>query len=208
MNIAVLGWGSLIWCPGSLRIKTLWRSDGPMLPIEFARISEDERLTLVIKLGSGDQPTYWALSEFTTVNDARNNLRARENSKFDDIHYVLRDGTAADGAPREIVIKAKEWLARHEDLQAAVWTGLPSNWRVKRECDFTPEDAVSFLLELEATRDRAKATYERAREYVTNAPTVLDTAVRRAMRTRGWEDVPLPAKLLEAPPSPPNPVSA
>ena len=26
----MLGWGSLIWCPGGLRIKTKWRSDGPM----------------------------------------------------------------------------------------------------------------------------------------------------------------------------------
>lgn len=204
MNIAVLGWGSLIWCPGSLRIKTRWRPDGPMLPIEFARMSEDGRLTLVINSGSADQPTYWALSEFMKVNEARNNLRAREHSRLRDIHDVDQNGSATDGAPREIVNKVTEWLARHQDVQAVVWTGLPSNWMAKRQRDFTPEDAVAFLSKLEAERDRAKATYERAREYVTNAPPLLDTAVRRVMRTRGWEDAPLPMILFETPPPPTN----
>lgn len=48
MAIAILGWGSLIWCPGNLRIRGPWRHDGPVLPIEFARISADGRLTLVV----------------------------------------------------------------------------------------------------------------------------------------------------------------
>lgn len=167
-----------------------------MLPIEFARISQDERLTLVIHPGSADQPTYWALSEFTQLTEARENLRVRENSRSADIHYVLRDGAAED-APQGIVGRVREWLARHDDLQAVVWTGLASNWVLKRSRDFTPDDAVAFLSELEVERDRAKATYERAREYVTNAPPLLDTAVRRAMHTRGWEDARLPAILFE-----------
>jgi len=168
-----------------------------MLPIEFARISQDERVTLVIHPGSTDQPTYWAFSEFTTVEEACNNLRARENSKPADIHHVLRDGRAAEGVPREIANRVSEWLARHVDIQGAVWTGLPSNWRDKRGRDFTPEDAVNFLQEQEAARDRAKATYERAREYIANAPPLIDTAVRRALRARGWEDARLPAILFE-----------
>lgn len=197
MNIAVLGWGSLIWCPGSLRIRTRWRPDGPTLPIEFARISQDERLTLVIHPDSADQPTYWAFSEFTTVEEARDNLRARENSKLADIHHVLRDGRTAEGVPREIANRVGEWLARRPDIQGVVWTGLPSNWIDKRGRDFTPEDAVDFLQELEAARDRAKATYERAREYIANAPPLIDTAVRRALRARGWEDARLPEVLFE-----------
>jgi hypothetical protein len=55
MKIAVIGWGSLIWCPGSLRIQTAWHNDGPSLPIEFARILKDGRLTLVIRPGSVHQ---------------------------------------------------------------------------------------------------------------------------------------------------------
>jgi len=132
VSIAVLGWGSLIWCPGNLRIKTAWRPNGPMLPIEFARISQDNRLTLVIQPGSSDQPTYWALSEFTAIEHARDNLRARENSKLAYIHYVDQDGKAADGAPPRIVKRVGEWLTPHKDLQAAIWTGLLGCCRFRR----------------------------------------------------------------------------
>ncbi len=55
MPIAVVAWGSLVWCPGSLAMKTRWRRDGPRLPIEFARISQDDRVTLVIHLESEEQ---------------------------------------------------------------------------------------------------------------------------------------------------------
>ncbi len=73
MEIAVIGWGSLIWCPGSLRIKTKWRSEGPDLPIEFARISSDGRLTLVIHRLAGTAPLL-AISELETLTEARENL--------------------------------------------------------------------------------------------------------------------------------------
>lgn len=204
MSIAVLGWGSLIWYPGNLRIKTAWRPIGPMLPIEFARISQDDRLTLVIHLGSADQPTYWAHSAFATAKQARDNLRARENSRPADIHYLDQNGKAADGAPPPIVNRVREWLTLHKDLHAAIWTGLPSNWIEKRGHDFTPEDAVLFLSELEAKRDQARATYARAREYVTNAPPLVDTAVRQAMRGRGWEDTHLSTILFETSPLRPS----
>jgi hypothetical protein len=59
MQIAIVGWGSLIWCPGSLQIKSGWHRDGPPLPVEFARISGDGRLTLVIHPGSKEQQTLW-----------------------------------------------------------------------------------------------------------------------------------------------------
>lgn len=197
MNIAILAWGSLIWCPGSLRIRTRWRSDGPLLPIEFARISQDDRLTLVIQPGSADQPTYWAFSEFTILKDARDNLKVREKSKSSDIHHVLRDGSGVNDAPPEMARRITEWAGQHADIEAVVWTGLASNWREKRGRDFSPEDAVNFLLGLEAERDRAKATYDRAWEYVTNTPGVVDTAVRKTMRARGWADASLPSILFE-----------
>jgi hypothetical protein len=109
MSIAVLGWGSLIWSGGNLGIKTKWRSDGPVLPIEFARVSQDNRLTLVIQPGSADQPTYWALSQFSTVSQACENLRAREGSNSADIHFLSQDGSKADRAPQEIVHRVRKF---------------------------------------------------------------------------------------------------
>jgi hypothetical protein len=198
MNIAVLAWGSLIWCPGNLRITTRWRLNGPKLPIEFTRISEDGRLTLVIHEGVEDQQTYWAISELTTLDAARRNLHERENAKLADIHYLVRNGPAEIAAPGPIIERVCKWLAMHEDLQAVIWTGLRTNWREKREHDFAAEDAVSYLQGLEATTDRAKAIYDRAREYVRNTPPQIQTAVRNAMRARGWEDAQLSRVLFEA----------
>jgi hypothetical protein len=48
MRIAILGWGSLIWKPNGLPMSGDWKRGGPVLPIEFSRVSSDGRLTLVI----------------------------------------------------------------------------------------------------------------------------------------------------------------
>jgi hypothetical protein len=197
MNIAVIGWGSLIWCPGCLRIKTKWRSDGPRLPIEFARISRDGRLTLVILPGSDEQPTYWALSEFGRPEQAVENLAEREGTDLTHVHCLTAGGDAACDVPPPVVERLRDWLAAKPDIDVAIWTGLPSNWREKRGCEFSPEDAVCYLRELESGRDRAATTYDRAREYVCNAPSHVQTPVRRAMQRLGWRDKELPAVLLD-----------
>jgi hypothetical protein len=126
MNIIVLGRGSLIWCRGGLRIKTRWHGDGPSLPIELARISQDDRLTLVIRPGSAEQPTYWAISEFADLKDARQNLKTRERTQSSNIHHVLRDGTRQGDAPAGIAEPIVAWMCERADIDAVVWTGLAS----------------------------------------------------------------------------------
>jgi len=94
-----------------------------------------------------------------------------------------------------------DWLAKHEEVDGVVWTGLPSNWKEKRGEEFKVEDAVAYLLELRAESDRAKATYDRAREYLTNTPSVVSTDVRDAMRAYGWDDATLSSSLFDPPPA-------
>jgi len=198
MNIAVIGWGSLIWCPGSLRIKTRWRADGPTLPIEFARISEDGRLTLVIHPGSPLQATYWALSELTDLTEARRNLMEREGCRsLARVPYVTRDDASPE-IPREVDKQLKHWLPKHNEFEAAIWTGLETNWDEKFHKGFSPEDAVRYLEKLDAEQKRTKVAYERAKEYVTNAPPLIQTKVRTLMREKGWTDAKLSDLLFEA----------
>lgn len=204
MQIAVIGWGSLIWCPESLRIKTRWHSDGPALPIEFARISADKRLTLVIHIGSPDQRTYWALSQFESLEQARENLRAREGTNLEHIHSLATDGDERREGEidRQVAARIREWLNARQNVQAAIWTGLPGNWDERRGHAFSPEDAFRYLQELEEARDQAISVYNRAREYVTNAPPQIQTVVREMVRKKiGWKDSITPPILLEPGPS-------
>ena len=146
MKIAILGWGSLIWCPGSLAIRTAWHADGPQLPIEFARISDDERLTLVILPGRQKQPTYWALSSFDKLELAKANLQKREGCKrASDIHCAV--ASQGSGSDDKIVSEVSAWLKDKPDLDAAAWTGLTSNWEEKKSKQFGAREALeSFRL--------------------------------------------------------------
>ena len=61
MKIACIGWGSLIWMPENLMIQNKWFEDGPMLPIEFARQSDNGRITLIIDEFARPVRTLWSL---------------------------------------------------------------------------------------------------------------------------------------------------
>jgi hypothetical protein len=198
MNIAVIGWGSLIWCPGSLRIRTKWRVGGPMLPIEFARISDDGRLTLVIHPSSAPQLTYWALSEITELASARRNLMEREGClSLGAIHHFPLDN-ANPSIPPEVETELGKWLPTQPGIQAVIWTGLKTNWSERGRAEFSPEDAVRYLAELDAQRRQTRATYDRAKEYVRNAPPSVQTKVRQLLHQEGWTDVKLSESLFEA----------
>ncbi|MFZ0246606.1 hypothetical protein [Candidatus Binatus sp.] len=196
LKIAVLGWGSLVWCPGSLAIRSRWHNDGPRLPIEFARISNDSRLTLVIHAGCRDQTTYWALSDFGDLDSAVDNLKQREGCREPgDIHYLTVDGRTR--GTLETIATVKQWMHGRQDINASIWTGLESNWKDKRKKPFTSDDALAYLEDL-AQGD--KTVFQRAREYVCNTPPQIQTEVRRLLKRKDgrWLDNRLP-RILFAP---------
>jgi hypothetical protein len=130
--------------------------------------------------------------------EARENLSTREGADLKDIHSAAVQGPK-EAANSEAAARIIVWLKNQQDLQAAIWTGLSSNWNDRRGRPFTPEDAAEYLRELEEAKDQASATYERAREYIRNAPPQTQTRVRRMIqRKKGWEDAALPAVLFEA----------
>jgi len=191
MQIAIIGWGSLIWCPGSMRMRILWRRDGPLLPVEYARISKDGRLTLVIHPGCGNQTTLWAVAVAEDIQRARENLREREgtNSRF--IHTGSATGEFSEGTPDPVRDAIAKWLEAHHDIQACVWTGLTSNWNEIRKCEFSLADALRYLEEL---TDSA-----RAREYIQNTASQIQTTVRIAVREQlNWRDAELSPALFAA----------
>lgn len=191
-KIAVLGWGSLIWCPKSLRLGSPWHRGGPLLPIEFARQSKGERVTLVLVPDAKLQPTFWALSEFPELGLAIDNLRDREGARRRDIHWLGPEDEQADGVPPKIANPIRTWLEKHTELGAVIWTGLPPKWEEAVGRCPTPGDVITYLEKLmkrEASAD--------AEEYIRNTPKELETDVRELVVQRfGWEHNPLPTTLF------------
>jgi hypothetical protein len=191
MQIAVIGWGSLISSPGVLRLQTCWHRDGPTLPVEFARISSGNRLTLVIHPSSRPQQTLWAAAASDDLAQVRENLREREGTRFPYlVHMASADGGFSDGIVESVRESVSAWLRRKPHLSGCVWTGLPSNWEEERECIYSAADALKYL--------RGLPDSTRAREYVQNTPSQIQTEARALIRTElGWQDAKLPDKLFE-----------
>jgi hypothetical protein len=183
MTIVVLGWGSLCWDPRDLPIIGSWHADGPLLPVEFARVSKDRRLTLVLRKRTKRVKVLWAEMNTATIDKAIDGLKIREetpnkdNLGWVDLHNPLNNNCKTF---RTALTVTKRW-ARRKHLDAVVWTDLPSNFREKTGMDFTEDNVVAYLQSL----DRGES--QKAEEYVRKAPRQIKTKMRDVFEERlGW----------------------
>jgi len=56
-----------------------WQKDGPCIPVEFTRQSNDGRMTLIIDEKADDVQVLWAIMSTENLSDARESLRDRDN---------------------------------------------------------------------------------------------------------------------------------
>lgn len=177
MQIVLLGWGSLVWREGMLPLQSSWRSDGPMLPLEFARTSRDMRLTLVLTETAVPVPTLWAELGFKTLEAACEALAEREGC-----------GTAAIGrwpgtsSGHPIGAECIATWATEKQIDAVIWTALkPKFDGVNGIGPASSQEAVTYLRELEGEAAL------RAEEYVRRAPNQVRTTYRAAIESQlGW----------------------
>jgi hypothetical protein len=180
-SIACLGWGSLIWDPRALPIRRPWFTDGPLLPIEFARQSKDNRITLVIVPTNLAEVacvrTLWALMVTPSLDIAREKLAKREGA--DEI------GCWPDNVlPKELAETVEVW-AGEKGLDAVVWTALPPRFD-KKDGRMPGVDEV-----LQHLRGLASEKWKRAEEYVRRTPVQIDTEYRRRIECElGWTPIP------------------
>lgn len=189
MKIAVLGWGSLIWNPkrksGELNLADdKWFSDGPKLPIEFARISRDKRLTLVLFPAAKKVPVLWAMVALNNLDEAINNLREVEGipafSKGRIGYVNLQSGEQRSSIVADIADEIRRWACMKK-VEAVIWTDLPPKFEEETGIEFTEENATSYLNNLP---DDSK---KKAEEYIRKAPRQIRTEFRSAIENKlGW----------------------
>lgn len=183
MRIAVIGWGSLIWDPRDLQIKDKWHSDGPMLPVEFARVSSEDRLTLVLVDTVALQPTLWVLSGKPTLAEAVRNLAKREGTTDSNIG---RWSSTDEQINFQVQVRTLigQW-AQERKLDAVVWTALGPKKPNGENGLATEDELIEYLRTLVEGR-KALA----AKEYIEKAPTQIKTLLRmRIQREFGWSDM-------------------
>ena len=171
MTIACLGWGSLIWDPRDLPIQRCWFQDGPLLPIEFARQSRDDRITPVIVPGARDVRCLWSPMLVTDIDTARAQLAAREGMAQGSVARHIGYWTTAGAGHGQAVDTIGRWAATLH-LDGVVWTNLPPRFEQIERVP-TVEEVISFL------RARPAPAQQRAEEYVRKTPRQIDTAYRR-----------------------------
>lgn len=123
MKIACLGWGSLIWKPDALPVAGEWQTDGPLLPIEFARIGDGGEVATALCINAEPVPVLWAMLTVTDIAAACAALREREaipDERCDGVGILF--ATAHTPGP------LAEW-ARQRALDAVIWTDLPPRFQ-------------------------------------------------------------------------------
>jgi hypothetical protein len=178
--IVCLGWGSLIWNPDGLPIKGAWREDGPTLPVEFARMSRDLRLTLVLTPGAAAVPVLWAEMTSPTIGDAVAALAYREGVKGKSSSERNIGRWPAPLGNSYIGMTEIEAWAEVRRCDGVVWTALSPRFPKDGHVP-TDREAVTYL---QGLRGKARTVAE---EYVRKTPSQVRTANRKAIeKGLGW----------------------
>jgi hypothetical protein len=180
MKIACLGWGSLLWKPGPLQLKSQWAEEGPWLPIEFCRVGDGGELATALCPGAQLVKTWCAVLSTEDINDAREQLRLREAVDPAHPEWIgsVPPGEAALGASQ-----IGDWV-RGSRYDAVVWTALPPRFDGVEGQIPSANQAVDYLQSLQ------KPKREHAEDYVRRVPSSIDTLVRREIiRVLGWTSV-------------------
>ncbi len=126
MTIACLGWGSLVWNPESLALEGAWQPDGPSVPVEFSRQSDNGRVTLAITEGALLVTSFWVPIAYDNLGHAKANLAAREGIQPRNIAQGVGFWTQAHLSDRRETAAIGAW-AQSRGLDGVVWTGHPGS---------------------------------------------------------------------------------
>lgn len=165
MRIACLGWGSLVWDPRTLPV-TDWYEDGPLLPVEFTRVSGNGRVTLVLDHEATPVQALWTELKVGTLDEAVEALKVRE-----DVPSAKSIGRWPGSDEYPFTADIAQWASRRS-VDCVVWTALKVGFKDSRGTRPTLEQLVAHTATLSP---EAKAV---ALEYLEKAPVQIQTAYR------------------------------
>ncbi|WP_339383599.1 hypothetical protein [Oculatella sp. LEGE 06141] len=175
--IAILGWGSLIWKPQNLQYIGNWETGGPVLPLEFSRITKERPLTIILDPENGVAcPTRVAQSAQSNLADAIRDLMQREGTTEERIGYVELQGNQSSLQMYPEQIKVDETIRRwckDNQVSAAIWTAIPPNFSERLGIKFSVNSAIEYLKTLP---ESAQAS---GLEYFRKTPAEIQTPLRQ-----------------------------
>ena len=197
MDIAIIGWGSLIWDLEILEdhVDPRWhRGAGPTLPLEFSRVSPKRKkaLALIVDPDHGTEcATSLVVSRRSSLEEAVEDLAARERAPLDRIGYASRSGSWRSTVSG-LETRFEAWF-ESQGFSGAVWTDLPANFAEETGIAFSIPAAVDYLRSLEG------ASLLEAKRYIELAPEETMTALRQTLGSEDWwAQVPLEPNLEHA----------
>jgi len=178
-QIACLGWGSLVWDPKGLPLRSEWFADGPRVRVDFLRQSDNGCVTLVLDESAQLLPSSWAWLAATEVPQSFEDLRIRERMGPKGAAKFIGVWSRGDASPA--CIDALDAWAQDHQADNVIWTALPAKFDgIER----TPsaEEVVAYLSSLAVGNVRTEAE-----RYVRRAPRQVDTGIRRRLAAElGW----------------------
>ena len=181
MLIACLAWGSLVWDPRDLPRRGPWFADGPLVPVEFARQSDDGRLTLVLVPGAPLVRSLWGLLDLPNLDEAVAALGTREGLQPRNFSRHIGVWNSTDPYAGDALSQRLAAWAAPLGLDALVWSNLPPRFAGEEGRIPSPWEAIRYL---EGLGGEAR---QRAEEYVRKAPPQIDTDMRRYIELKlGW----------------------
>ncbi len=182
MTIGCLGWGSLVWDPRELPVRSAWFDDGPWLPVEFARQSANGRITLVICGVEHSVRAYWSLLAVSELETAKAAFAAREGIKARYVEQHVGFWEAASGRSNGAAATTIARWAQDKALDAVLWANLPIGF-IGRRGQVPPADEILHYL-----RRLPPVPGKLAQQYIRRTPPQIDTPYRRRIEQElGWK---------------------
>jgi hypothetical protein len=177
MRIAILVWGSLYWDKRNLETTNEWFFDGPVLPIEYARISNGNRLTLVIKPNFDNVTTLYAISAHDTLAAARENLRIREGTEnINNTGFIdFTNNTRQVRHSNTFMIDILQQWNEQKNFDAIIWSDFSPRFTDAINQPFTLQNVIAFIDGLPEEEKRS------ALKYIRNTPQQITTRFRNGI---------------------------